>query len=99
MVTAVLVLPIPGKTFFNRVSKLPDNLKHLIDDVLDIMDATFKLFNIVGDEVIHRLLRKYKSMHRKNIEIRDRIVTEELIKEELDREAKGLVEDNRDLNG
>jgi hypothetical protein len=51
---ALVVLPIPGKTFFNRMSKLPPSAKDLIDHSMSLGISFFKLAFAVGKEFNHR---------------------------------------------
>ncbi len=46
LVSAIFVLPIPGKTFFNKMSRLPTGVKTLIDDSIDLGISFWKL--IIG---------------------------------------------------
>jgi hypothetical protein len=40
---AIFLLPLPGKTFFNRMSRLPNGVKNLIDNGLDLGNAFLKI--------------------------------------------------------
>lgn len=40
---AIFILPIPGKTFFNKMARLPKGSKDLIDDTIDLSISFFKL--------------------------------------------------------
>jgi hypothetical protein len=40
---AIFLLPLPGKTFFNRMSRLPNGVKNLIDDGLELGNAFLKI--------------------------------------------------------
>lgn len=42
-VVALFLLPVPGKTFFGKLSKLPSNVKCLIDDVIKLAVSVTKL--------------------------------------------------------
>lgn len=53
--TAIFVLPMPGRTFFNKMSKLPKNLKDIIDHGLGIAISLVKLGSGVYEDVNLRL--------------------------------------------
>lgn len=40
---AIMFLPLPGKTFFNRMSRLPNGIKLLIDNSIDLSLACLRL--------------------------------------------------------
>lgn len=40
---AIIALPLPGKTFFNRMSKLPPGAQNLIDNSIDLGISFFRL--------------------------------------------------------
>lgn len=51
---ALAVLPIPGKTFFNRMSKLPPSAKDLIDNSIGLGISFFRVAFAAGKEFNHR---------------------------------------------
>ncbi|MBT6844009.1 MAG: hypothetical protein HOA17_09515 [Candidatus Melainabacteria bacterium] len=51
---ALAVLPIPGKTFFNRMSKLPPSAKDLIDNSISLGISFFRVAFTAGKEFNHR---------------------------------------------
>jgi hypothetical protein len=53
--TAIFVLPIPGRTFFNKMSKLPVKLKDLIDNSIEIFVSLSKLGTGVYEDINLRL--------------------------------------------
>ncbi len=97
LIAALIVLPVPGKTFFNKLSRLPNNIKDLIDDSLDILDSLSRLLQTVGGELGHRTIRTAKTAIKKSNELKDKLITEELIEEELEKEAAR--KNGEDLNG
>ena len=60
LVGFIMFAPIPGKTFFNKLSRLPKNVRNLIDDVLEIFGLATKLCHIMGDEFGERAIRALK---------------------------------------
>jgi gas vesicle protein len=40
---ALLVLPLPGRTFFNKMSRLPNSIKNLIDDSFSLGISLIKI--------------------------------------------------------
>lgn len=51
---AIATLPLPGKTFFNRMSKLPPKARDLIDNGIDLGIAFFRLASTSFKEFAHR---------------------------------------------
>lgn len=51
---ALAVLPLPGKTFFNKMSKLPPTAKDLIDNSINLGISAFRLASTAGKEFNHR---------------------------------------------
>jgi len=41
-IAAIFVLPIQGKTFFNKMSQLPKSIQNLIDDCINIVISLSK---------------------------------------------------------
>jgi hypothetical protein len=41
--TALLILPFPGKTFFNKMYKLPNKVKIFIDDVIALFNSLLRI--------------------------------------------------------
>lgn len=50
---ALVVLPIPGKTFFNRMSKLPTTAQDLIDNSINLGISFFRVVFAAGKEINH----------------------------------------------
>ena len=49
-IAALVILPLPGKTFFNRMSNLPPSAKALIDNSIELGVAVGRLaFNVSRD--------------------------------------------------
>ena len=46
--SAIAALPLPGKTFFNRMSKLPRGIKSLIDNAIDLAISLIQLFSTLA---------------------------------------------------
>jgi len=84
----LMFAPIPGKTFFNRLSRLPKNVRDLIDDVLEIFSLLSKLFHIAGDEFGERAIRALKVAKLKIDEHNESSLKDDLIKEELERKEE-----------
>jgi hypothetical protein len=51
MAAAIAALPLPGKTFFNRMSKLPRGVRSLIDNGIDLSIAVTQLLSSFAKEV------------------------------------------------
>ena len=51
MAAAIAALPLPGKTFFNRMSKLPKGVRSLIDNGIDLSISITQLISSVAREV------------------------------------------------
>jgi hypothetical protein len=70
---ALVVLPLPGKTFFNRMSQLPPSAKDLIDNTIGIGVAIGRLvFNLSKE--LNQKLREGVTLTRSKIAlIREKI--------------------------
>jgi hypothetical protein len=51
---AVAMLPLPGKTFFNRMSKLPPKARDLIDNTIDVGISFFCFTSSLVKEVSYK---------------------------------------------
>ena len=52
---ALVVMPLPGKTFFNRMSKLPTSAKDLIDNSISLGVSIGRLVFTLSKEAKHKL--------------------------------------------
>lgn len=50
MAAAIAALPLPGKTFFNRMSKLPRAARTLIDNGIDLAIAVIQFISTIARE-------------------------------------------------
>lgn len=75
-VIALLVLPIPGKTLFNKMSKLPNNVKKLIDDTIDFSSAFFNLINAIGRTFYQEYLQLAKKIQTRIDAVNEKYSTE-----------------------
>lgn len=41
---ALVVLPLPGTTFFNKMYRLPNNVKNFIDDAIEFFSSVLRLY-------------------------------------------------------
>ncbi len=73
LVTAIFVLPIPGKTFFNKMSRLPTGVKTLIDDGIELGVAFWRLLIGVSDDIGFRLRQSLESAKAKTEEVSRRL--------------------------
>ncbi|MDD9899072.1 MAG: hypothetical protein OXU45_08765 [Candidatus Melainabacteria bacterium] len=69
---ALVVLPIPGKTFFNRMSKLPPSAKDLIDHSISVGISFFRLAFVAGKEFNHRFSDIMRDTKAKIDELNDK---------------------------
>lgn len=81
---ALMVLPLPGTTIFNKMSKLPANLKKLLDDSIDLFGACFNFALAIGKDLNQQFIRISA-----NIQERIRKVDEKL-SEDASLEEAGL---------
>ena len=51
MAAAIAALPLPGKTFFNRMSRLPKGVRSLIDNSIDLAISVTQLISIITREI------------------------------------------------
>ena len=51
MAAAIAALPLPGKTFFNRMSKLPKGARSLIDNGIDLAISVIQLISSCAREL------------------------------------------------
>lgn len=84
---ALAVLPVPGKTFFNKLSKLPKNVRALIDDSLELCESVSKVFFILTEELGRSIFKAAKTAKLKSEMLKEQLATQEIIQEELEREA------------
>ncbi len=73
LVAAIFVLPIPGKTFFNKMSRLPTGVKSLIDDSMDLGISFWKLIIGFSDDVGIRLRESLASAKNKTDSMREQL--------------------------
>ncbi len=73
IVTAIFVLPIPGKTFFNKMSRLPTGVKSLIDDSIDLGVSFWKLVIGLTDDLGIRLRESLESVKNKTEQMREQL--------------------------
>lgn len=76
--TALIVLPFPGKTFFNRMSKLPGGTKKLIDNSISLFSSLVqfgtvgsKEFSSRASEVINKTSAKIREINSKYAEAKE----------------------------
>lgn len=74
VVTALNILPIPGNTIFNKMSRLPNGLKSLIDDAIEVWGSFFNLaFAVSKDSYLQfQNLKKKVQVRLKKVEERYR---------------------------
>ncbi len=73
LVAAIFVLPIPGKTFFNKMSRLPTGVKSLIDDSMDLGISFWKLIIGFSDDIGIRLRESLESAKNKTDHMREQL--------------------------
>lgn len=69
---AIATLPLPGKTFFNRMSKLPPKARDLIDNGIDLGISFFRLAATSFREFSHRANIALEETKSKVQEIKER---------------------------
>lgn len=77
-IAAVFVLPIPSKTFFNKMSKLPKEAKDLVDDTLDLNEACTNLAFSVAEALSYRMRRASKAIQDKAVALKDQTQKEKM---------------------
>lgn len=87
-VAAIFVLPIPGKTFFNKMSKLPNSAKDLIDDGLDLAVSLSKILLGVYQELKIRLAEALEVAHDRTESMRRELESKSIV-EELVEDSSG----------
>lgn len=55
-IVGLMFLPLPGKTIFNKMSRLPIGLKNLIDDSVELFGAFFNLSLAIGKDIFNQVL-------------------------------------------
>ncbi len=73
LVAAIFVLPIPGKTFFNKMSRLPTGVKSLIDDSMDLGISFWKLIIGLSDDLGIRLRESLEGAKNKTDQMREQL--------------------------
>lgn len=61
-VAALIAIPLPGKTFFNRMSKLPVGARDLVDNSIDLSLAILRVVSNSVKEIAHDIRKKLESM-------------------------------------
>jgi hypothetical protein len=61
---AIAYLPIPGKTFYNKMSRLPEGIQNIIDDSIDIGTSFGKIFMSFTEELRFRFVESTKVAKR-----------------------------------
>ena len=83
VVAAIFILPLPGKTFFNKMSRLPKGTKNLIDDSIDLAISFWKLCLGVVSEITQKADAAIKAAKEKaelvRIELEERKESEESV--------------------
>lgn len=69
---ALFVFPLPGKTFFNKMSKLPNSTKNLIDDSISLATAFFRLMFTSYKEGSQRLKETAATIENKLHELKEK---------------------------
>lgn len=93
MAAAIAALPLPGKTFFNRMSKLPKGVRSLIDNGIDLAIAVTKLLSSFAREIgmktsqVADLTKEKFGQIKRDIEI-ERLESESLKYKEKSEESK-----------
>ncbi len=70
---ALVVIPLPGKTFFNRMSKLPTSAKDLIDHSISLGVALGRLVFTVSKEINHKLRETYNKAKSKLVLMQEKL--------------------------
>ena len=68
---AVMILPIPGKTFFNKLSQLPLNAQSLVDDSLNLSQSFLKLCKSALEEVKFKFVESSQVAERVMTAVRE----------------------------
>lgn len=69
---ALFIFPLPGKTFFNKMSKLPESSKNLIDDSISLGTAFFRLMFTSYKEGSQRLKETAAKIENKLHELKEK---------------------------
>lgn len=83
MAAAIAALPLPGKTFFNRMSKLPRGVRSLIDNGIDLAISITQLASSIARELGMRTSRVAELTKDKFGQIKRDIEIERLESESL----------------
>ncbi len=72
-IAAIFVLPIPGKTFFNKMSRLPNGVKTLIDDGIELGVSFWKLLIGISEDLGLRLRESLESAKVKTEKVHEQL--------------------------
>ena len=93
MAAAIAALPLPGKTFFNRMSKLPKGVRSLIDNGIDLAITITRLVSSLAREFgmktsqVADLTKEKFAQIKRDIEIK-RLESESLEYKEKQQDSK-----------
>ena len=71
-ITAILVLPVQGKTFFNKMSQLPKPSQNLIDDSISLIVSLSKIAIGFVDDLKYRIAESSKVAEKAMQAIREK---------------------------
>ena len=71
-IAAIAMLPLPGKTFFNRMSKLPPKARDLIDNGINLGISFFRLAATSFREFAHETNRVLENTKEKIQDLKEK---------------------------
>jgi len=83
-VAAVMILPLPGKTFFNKLSKLPKGSRAFVDDAIELGLSFVNLCQGVAEDMREKILAAAEVARNKADEVREEL--EENTDESIEKE-------------
>ncbi len=76
LAAAIAALPLPGKTFFNRMSKLPKGARSLIDNAIDLAISITQLISSLARDLAIKTNEVAQASKEKFKDIKDKIEIE-----------------------
>jgi gas vesicle protein len=83
MAAAIAALPLPGKTFFNRMSKLPRSVRSLIDNGIDLAISITQLMSSIARDLSTKTSKAAELTKEKFAQIKRDIEIQRLESESL----------------
>ena len=76
-IAAIFILPVQGKTFFNKMSQLPKSVQDLIDDVVNVVISFSKTTVGLVEDLKYRVVESSRVAEKAMQAVREQKETNE----------------------